>query len=88
MKETIIDDLALLNLVIMSNSTNIIRNPYLVAKYVEILFTSCSMIQPQASYFNKMIINYPNAENYLISALMKFYSGIKFNISFLNFESN
>jgi hypothetical protein len=75
MKDAQINDLTLFALVILCNTTNIIKNPYLVAKFVEILFTSCPLIQPQASYFNNLIIDFPLAENYLITSLMKFYSG-------------
>ena len=75
MKDSSTSDLSILVLIVLCNTTNIIKNPYLVAKFVEVLFTSCPLIQPQASHFNDLIVNYPFAENFLISALMKFYSG-------------
>jgi ubiquitin conjugation factor E4 B len=77
MKDTQINDLSFFVLLILCNTTNIIKNPYLVAKFVEILFSSCPLIQPQASYFNNLIIDFPFAENYLITSLMKFYSDVE-----------
>ena len=69
-------DIAIFVLIVICNNFTLIKNPYLVAKYVEILFTSCPMVQPQANYFNSLLINYfPFDDRILVAALMKFYSG-------------
>jgi ubiquitin conjugation factor E4 B len=70
-------DISVFALIILCNTTNLIKNPYLVAKLVEVLFTSCPMIQPQAKYFHDLLVNYPFAENTLVSAVMKFYSDVE-----------
>ena len=62
-------------IIILCNTNNCIKNPYLLAKYVEVLFTSCPMVQPHTKYFNDLLINFPFAEKSLVSALMKFYAG-------------
>lgn len=69
-------DVALFVLLVVCNNFALIKNPYLVAKYVEILFTSTPMVQPQASYFNTLLFNYfPYDDRSLVAALMKFYAG-------------
>lgn len=70
-------DIAVFVLIVICNNFVLIKNPYLIAKYVEILFTSCPMVQPQANYFNNLLLNYfPFDDRQLVAALMKFYSGM------------
>jgi ubiquitin conjugation factor E4 B len=76
LKDISIEQINIFILVLLSNTSSLIKNPYLIAKLVEILFTSCPMIQPQANYFHDNLINFPFAENTIVSSLMKFYSGI------------
>lgn len=71
-----VDDLSLFVLVMLANGTSLIKNPYLVAKFVEILFTSCPMVQPKANHFNNLLINNRFDARSVVSSLMKFYSGL------------
>lgn len=69
-------DISIFVLIVICNNFTLIKNPYLIAKFVEILFTSCPMVQPQANYFNSLLLSYfPYDERVLVAALMKFYSG-------------
>lgn len=77
-------DISLFVLIIICNNFTLVKNPYLIAKYVEVLFTSCPMVQPQANYFNTLLINYfPYDERFLVAALMKFYSGSTASLAYL-----
>jgi len=69
-------DLSLFFAVFSCNS-NYMKNPYLFAKLVEVLFTSSPLVQPRTKYFNDLVINYPCAQKYLVTSLMKFYSDVE-----------
>lgn len=53
-----------------------IRNPYVTAKLVEVLFVTSPNIQPNSS-LQPSIMNHPLALTDLISSLMKFYTDIE-----------
>ena len=64
-------------IIIFICNSNYIKNPYLVAKLVEVLFTSCPLVQQTTKYFHGFMINFPFIEKYLITALMKFYTDVE-----------
>lgn len=65
-------------LVVFICSQNYIRNPYLIAKLVEVLFVTNPAVQPRTQRFFEMMENHPLSVKQLVPALMKFYTG-KFN---------
>ncbi|CAF0784818.1 unnamed protein product [Brachionus calyciflorus] len=71
------EDLSLFVSLILCNGTNFIKNPYLVAKFVEVFFTSCPMVQPKANYFNNLIVYQRFDGRDLVNSLMKFYSDVE-----------
>jgi len=62
-------------LVVFICSQNYIRNPYLIAKLVEVLFVTNPAVQPRTQRFFEMMENHPLAIKQLVPALMKFYTG-------------
>uniref|UniRef100_A0A2K6FQK0 Ubiquitin conjugation factor E4 n=1 Tax=Propithecus coquereli TaxID=379532 RepID=A0A2K6FQK0_PROCO len=62
-------------LVVMLCNQNYIRNPYLVAKLVEVMFMTNPAVQPRTQKFFEMIENHPLATKLLVPSLMKFYTG-------------
>lgn len=56
-------------------SQNYIRNPYLIAKLVEVLFVTNPAVQPRTQRFSEMMENHPLSVKQLVPALMKFYTG-------------
>lgn len=62
-------------LVVFICSQNYIRNPYLIAKLVEILFVTNPAVQPRTQCFSEMMENHPLSVKHLVPALMKFYTG-------------
>ncbi|PIK41647.1 putative ubiquitin conjugation factor E4 B [Apostichopus japonicus] len=58
-------------------STNYIKNPYLVAKLVELMFVLCPAIQNKTSKVYEAIQLHPLALNHLIPSLMKFYTDVE-----------
>ena len=62
-------------LVVFICSQNYIRNPYLIAKLVEVLFVTNPAVQPRTQRFFEMMENHPLAVKQLVPALMKFYTG-------------
>lgn len=65
-------------LVVFTCSQNYIRNPYLIAKLVEVVFVTNPTVQPRTQKFYEMMENHPLATKQLVPALMKFYTGITF----------
>ncbi|XP_012517955.1 PREDICTED: ubiquitin conjugation factor E4 B [Propithecus coquereli] len=61
-------------LVVMLCNQNYIRNPYLVAKLVEVMFMTNPAVQPRTQKFFEMIENHPLATKLLVPSLMKFYT--------------
>ena len=67
---------SLLQLVIvMMCSQNYIKNPYLLAKLVEVIFVLQPMVQPKAAKINESLLMHRLALNFLSPALMQFYVG-------------
>ncbi|XP_072512675.1 ubiquitin conjugation factor E4 B isoform X1 [Salminus brasiliensis] len=64
-------------LVVFICSQNYIRNPYLIAKLVEVLFVTNPAVQPRTQRFFEMIENHPLSVNLLVPALMKFYTDVE-----------
>lgn len=62
-------------LVVMLCNQNYIRNPYLVAKLVEVMFMTNPSVQPRTQKFFEMIENHPLSTKLLVPSLMKFYTG-------------
>lgn len=62
-------------LVVFICSQNYIRNPYLIAKLVEVLFVTNPAVQPRTQRFSEMMENHPLSVKQLVPALMKFYTG-------------
>lgn len=67
-------------LVVMLCNQNYIRNPYLVAKLVEVMFMTNPAVQPRTQKFFEMIENHPLSTKLLVPSLMKFYTG-RFRVS-------
>ncbi|XP_066527459.1 ubiquitin conjugation factor E4 B isoform X2 [Hoplias malabaricus] len=64
-------------LIVFICSQNYIRNPYLIAKLVEVLFVTNPAVQPRTQRFFEMIENHPLSVNQLVPALMKFYTDVE-----------
>ncbi|NP_001167175.1 ubiquitin conjugation factor E4 B [Salmo salar] len=64
-------------LVVFICSQNYIRNPYLIAKLVEILFVTNPAVQPRTQCFSEMMENHPLSVKHLVPALMKFYTDVE-----------
>uniref|UniRef100_A0A8C9VGD6 Ubiquitin conjugation factor E4 B n=1 Tax=Scleropages formosus TaxID=113540 RepID=A0A8C9VGD6_SCLFO len=64
-------------LVVFTCSQSYIRNPYLMAKLVEVLFVSSPSVQPRTQRFAEMVENHPLAVKQLVPALMKFYADVE-----------
>lgn len=62
-------------LVVFICSQHYIRNPYLIAKLVEVLFVTNPAVQPRTQRFSEMMENHPLSIKHLVPALMKFYTG-------------
>uniref|UniRef100_A0A8C7IAY7 Ubiquitin conjugation factor E4 B n=1 Tax=Oncorhynchus kisutch TaxID=8019 RepID=A0A8C7IAY7_ONCKI len=64
-------------LVVFICSQNYIRNPYLIAKLVEVLFVTNPAVQPRTQRFSEMMENYQLSVKHLVPALMKFYTDVE-----------
>ncbi|XP_056456208.1 ubiquitin conjugation factor E4 B isoform X1 [Gadus chalcogrammus] len=64
-------------LVVFICSQNYIRNPYLIAKLVEVLFVTNPAVQPRTQRFFEMMESHPLAVKQLVPALMKFYTDVE-----------
>uniref|UniRef100_A0A674DVK0 Ubiquitin conjugation factor E4 B n=1 Tax=Salmo trutta TaxID=8032 RepID=A0A674DVK0_SALTR len=64
-------------LVVFICSQNYIRNPYLIAKLVEVLFVTNPAVQPRTQCFSEMMENHPLSVKHLVPALMKFYTDVE-----------
>ena len=56
-------------------STNYFKNPYLVSKILEVLYVINPTILESAEALHARFMSHPISEEYLPSALMKFYTG-------------
>ena len=59
------------------------KNPYLVSKLIEILFVINPAVQDRTQELYLRMISHPVAEEFLPSALMTFYTGKHYFISYL-----
>ncbi|XP_038629726.1 ubiquitin conjugation factor E4 B isoform X2 [Scyliorhinus canicula] len=64
-------------LVVFICSQNYIRNPYLIAKLVEVMFVTNPSVQPRTQKFYEIMENHPLATKQLVPALMKFYTDVE-----------
>ncbi|XP_051734968.1 ubiquitin conjugation factor E4 B isoform X2 [Ctenopharyngodon idella] len=64
-------------LVVFLCSQNYIKNPYLIAKLVEVLFVTNPAVQPRTQRFFEMMESHPLSVNQLVPALMKFYTDVE-----------
>ncbi|XP_078413931.1 ubiquitin conjugation factor E4 B isoform X2 [Cetorhinus maximus] len=64
-------------LVVFICSQNYIRNPYLIAKLVEVVFVTNPAVQPRTQKFYEIMENHPLATKQLVPALMKFYTDVE-----------
>uniref|UniRef100_A0A0S7EWR7 UBE4B n=1 Tax=Poeciliopsis prolifica TaxID=188132 RepID=A0A0S7EWR7_9TELE len=64
-------------LVVFICSQHYIRNPYLIAKLVEVLFVTNPAVQPRTQRFSEMMENHPLSIKHLVPALMKFYTDVE-----------
>lgn len=64
-------------LIVFVCSPNYFNNPYLVAKLVEVLFVISPNFQPRTAKLSEMMLGHPLALNYMVPALMQFYTDIE-----------
>ncbi|XP_040182344.1 ubiquitin conjugation factor E4 B isoform X1 [Rana temporaria] len=64
-------------LVVLLCNQNYIRNPYLVAKLVEVMFVTNPAIQHRTQKFFEMIEGHPLSVKLLVPSLMKFYTDVE-----------
>ncbi|XP_058498859.1 ubiquitin conjugation factor E4 B isoform X3 [Solea solea] len=64
-------------LVVFICSQNYIRNPYLIAKLVEVLFVTNPAVQSRTQRFSEMMENHQLSIKQLVPALMKFYTDVE-----------
>ncbi|XP_055958481.1 ubiquitin conjugation factor E4 B [Patella vulgata] len=65
------------DVIIVFVCSDCITNPHLKAKVVEVIFYFQPSIQPKADKINELLLNNSTALNYLVPALMKFYTEIE-----------
>jgi len=64
-------------LLVFTCTPDYIRNPYLTAKLVEVMFVLNPSVQRSTEALNDRLINHPIALEHLVPALMKFYTEIE-----------
>ncbi|KAK7093486.1 ubiquitin conjugation factor E4 B-like isoform X2 [Littorina saxatilis] len=64
-------------LIVMMCSQNYMRNPYLLAKMVEVIFVMQPMVQPKAIKINQALLMHELALGYLTPSLMQFYVDVE-----------
>ncbi|XP_078725955.1 ubiquitin conjugation factor E4 B isoform X4 [Lampetra fluviatilis] len=69
-------DLATFLLVFVCSHTYL-RNPYLLAKLVEVLFVLNPSVQPRTARFHEMLENHQLGTRHLAPSLMKFYTDVE-----------
>ncbi|XP_014256792.1 ubiquitin conjugation factor E4 B isoform X2 [Cimex lectularius] len=72
-----LDDTLVTWLLVCVCSPQSIRNPYLVAKVVEVLFVLHSGILPRNLPLHQRVMSHPISETHLASYLMKFYTDVE-----------
>ena len=68
-------------LLVAACSPHCIKNPYLVAKIIEVLFVINPGIQSRTEQLHSRVMAHPISEMHLPSCLMKFYTGVQ-NITY------
>ncbi|XP_057653177.1 ubiquitin conjugation factor E4 B [Diorhabda carinulata] len=58
-------------------SSNMVKNPYLVAKLVEVVFVILPTIQPRCEVIYSRLMNHHISQTILPSSLMKFYTDVE-----------
>lgn len=61
------------------------KNPYLIAKLIEVLFVLNPSIQPKTEILNNMMMSHSLSMSHLPSALMKFYTGMVIQLTAVNY---
>ncbi|XP_070562106.1 ubiquitin conjugation factor E4 B-like isoform X2 [Ptychodera flava] len=74
--DTYLPDIVLF-IVLIVCSPNYLSNPYLVAKFVELLFVVNPAIQDRTRHVHDMIVNQPLGAIHLAPALMRFYTDVE-----------
>ncbi|XP_063799901.1 ubiquitin conjugation factor E4 B isoform X2 [Pseudophryne corroboree] len=74
--ESCTQDVATFLVVLLCNQ-NYIRNPYLVAKLVEVMFVTNPAIQHRTQKFFEIIEGHPLSTKLLVPSLMKFYTDVE-----------
>ncbi|KAG8434802.1 hypothetical protein GDO86_012957 [Hymenochirus boettgeri] len=64
-------------LVVLLCNQNYIRNPYLFAKLVEVMFVTNPTVQHRTQKFFEIIENHPLSTKLLVPSLMKFYTDVE-----------
>ena len=59
------------------SSPQLINNPYLTAKFIEVVFLSSPIVNNHLSSFHVKIISHDLAQKHLVQALMKFYTDVE-----------
>ncbi|OTF72979.1 ubiquitin conjugation factor E4 B-like protein, partial [Euroglyphus maynei] len=67
----------ILFIIVVICSPHYINNPYLTAKFIEIVFLSSPIVNTHSSTLHVKIMNHPLADQYLVRALMKFYTDVE-----------
>jgi len=69
-------------LIVVVCSSNYIKNPYLTAKLVEVIFVMNPNIQQRTESLHEKFLMHPLALQHLVPALMLFYTGKKYTQPF------
>lgn len=67
-------------LLVATCSPHCVKNPYLVAKIIEVLFVLNPGFNPHTEDLYNRVLSHPISETHLPSCLMKFYTGMWFLI--------
>ncbi|XP_077997981.1 ubiquitin conjugation factor E4 B-like [Glandiceps talaboti] len=76
LEDTFLPDIVLF-IVLIVCSPHYLSNPYLVAKFVELLFVVNPAIQDRTRHIHDMLVNQPLATIHLAPALMRFYTDVE-----------
>lgn len=71
------EDSAITWLLVTICSSSMIKNPYLVAKLVEVVFVILPSIQPRCEMLYLRLMNHNISQTVLPSSLMKFYTEVE-----------
>ncbi|CAH1109977.1 unnamed protein product [Psylliodes chrysocephalus] len=71
------EDIMITWLLVTVCSSSMIKNPYLVAKLVEVIFVILPTIQPRCEVLYSRLMNHTISQTILPSSLMKFYTDVE-----------